>query len=979
MIPAFVIPQLANRAGWTLVHFLWQGALIAAVTAGVLRLLSRRTAQARYVVGVCALFVMIAAPAATFAFYAQAGSVLRGAMLRAAALLDPAVLSRTSAAMVLPAHNSQWTTWVVYLWIVGVILSSLRIVVGWRLTRRLLQTASDAVPESVKETFSCMKTRMAFVRPVKLLVSEQIDGPAAIGWLKPVVLLPLSAITGLDPAQLQAVLAHELAHIRRHDFFVNVLQQCVESLLFYHPAVWWLSRRIRIEREHVCDDLAVAACGDPAVYAKALVELERSRSNVPEMAMAAARGSLKARVRRIFGWSPEGCDWREAAMAAMFVLTVLVAVAWQTRTIEAQSTSVHVTQAATSTVVSSEAQSAPGPTSVLASALASLAPSPATPAQQITAQNSQAKVRIEGVVMNANSGEPIEGAHLTFAPVKTFAVTNAAAAVIADQEAFARGYLAGGQALGLPSIATDSQGRFIADDLDPGSYRISVAAGGFVHQEYGQRSSDGPGLTLTLDSGKSIRDLSIRMIPASNISGLIRNDRGRPVVDVPVQLLKATYNATGQRVTQVVGLARTDDRGLYRLYWVTPGHYYLNAGSEPNASGPRGGVTVRAPVTTNDPGETYGLTFYPGVPDFSAAKPIEVGSDTQVTADLVVTPRILYKVSGRVIDTSTGKPAASALLSLVYRNLDGSSDTFARGSTYNAATGDFEMKNVPSGSYDVQATIMQPPLISTLTNPGQATGVRYTGSTANATVPAGNFISSAAGRGRAPITVTNADLHDVIVNVTPGLSIKGRMTVDGQPQASDLGSLRLQIRTSIGGVLTNEPSSSTPSTVAADGTFHIDGVNPGEYRFTIFPSPVNYYIKEVRFGGIEALNTPINITPGATEALEVVLSPRVSQIDGTITDDKGQPVPGIQAVLVPDAHRDRFELFRVITSGSDGRFTIRGVPPGDYKLFAWESSESFGYFDPELLKRDEAKGQRMKIQDSDKITVSVKMIPGSSQ
>ncbi len=197
----------------------------------------QHSAQVRYVVGVCALFIMIALPAATFAFYAQAGSALRTVMLRTATLMDPAVLSRTGTAATLPSHDSHWTTWVVYLWFAGVALSSLRIVVGWRLTRRLLQTASDAVPEPVKQTFSFMKTRMAFVRPVRLMLSEHIDGPAAIGWLKPVVLLPFTAITGLNPAQLQAVLAHELAHIRRHDFIVNVLQQCVESLLFYHPAV----------------------------------------------------------------------------------------------------------------------------------------------------------------------------------------------------------------------------------------------------------------------------------------------------------------------------------------------------------------------------------------------------------------------------------------------------------------------------------------------------------------------------------------------------------------------------------------------------------------------------------------------------------------------------------------------------------------------------------------------------------------------
>jgi hypothetical protein len=102
-------------------------------------------------------------------------------------------------------------------------------------------------------------------------------------------------------------------------------------------------------------------------------------------------------------------------------------------------------------------------------------------------------------------------------------------------------------------------------------------------------------------------------------------------------------------------------------------------------------------------------------------------------------------------------------------------------------------------------------------------------------------------------------------------------------------------------------------------------------------------------------------------------------VDGTVNDEKGQPIQGVQAVLVPDAHRDRFELFRAVTADQNGRFTMRGVPPGDYKVFAWESIESYGYFDPELLRRDESKGQRVKIQDSDKASVSVKMIPGSAQ
>src|SRR5213075_1678041 len=137
---------------------------------------------------------------------------------------------------------------------------------------------------------------MRLRRAVKLVESAAVEVPAVISWLRPVVLLPASTLTGLAPKQIEMVLAHELAHIRRHDFLVNILQAVVETLMFYHPAVWWMSRRLRIERENCCDDLAVAVCGDALQYARALTRLEELRGG-PRIALAANGGSLLTRVR----------------------------------------------------------------------------------------------------------------------------------------------------------------------------------------------------------------------------------------------------------------------------------------------------------------------------------------------------------------------------------------------------------------------------------------------------------------------------------------------------------------------------------------------------------------------------------------------------------------------------------------------------------------------------------------------------------
>ena len=149
--------------------------------------------------------------------------------------------------------------------------------------------------------------------------------PTVIGWLKPVVLLPASALAGLAPNQMEAILAHELAHIRRHDYIVNLLQTVVETLLFYHPAVWWLSRRIRAERENCCDDLAVSLCGDPVAYAAALAELEGLRSTTGELVLAATGGSLLQRVRRLLGvptHAGRAPGWLAAGLALLVVISM---------------------------------------------------------------------------------------------------------------------------------------------------------------------------------------------------------------------------------------------------------------------------------------------------------------------------------------------------------------------------------------------------------------------------------------------------------------------------------------------------------------------------------------------------------------------------------------------------------------------------------------------------------------------------------
>ncbi len=279
----------AEALAWALVHFLWQGAALAALCWLALRLL--RSAEARYVSACAVLCLMAAAPAVT--------------ML---ALLDTAPAASSIAAPMpgwrgtLPGElDISWTallmTWLPAAWATGAALLLARSAIAWWLARERTLAQLRPAATTLRHTVDDLGRRMHVGRLVEVFESATASTPQVFGWLRPILLLPAAAIAGLTPQQIEAVIAHELAHVRRHDYLVNLLQTVVESLLYYHPAVWWVSSRIRTEREFCCDEAAVALCGDRVLYSRALLQLEESRV---EFAMAAGNG-LKDRIGRILG------------------------------------------------------------------------------------------------------------------------------------------------------------------------------------------------------------------------------------------------------------------------------------------------------------------------------------------------------------------------------------------------------------------------------------------------------------------------------------------------------------------------------------------------------------------------------------------------------------------------------------------------------------------------------------------------------
>jgi len=302
--------EVVSIAAVTLAHSLWQGALVAAGLALVLAQRNRVSSRVRYLAACGALLLLLAAPVATFAWLVQQTppSVPTGVELVTPAEAD--IPGRQAAAPNLTTTTTAGRSWhriepfVVSAWLLGVAaLAGWHLLGWWRLRR---WTKDDLAPASAvwQERFQCLVERLEITTTVVLRFSHRVDVPMVVGWLRPVVLVPASLLGGLPAEQLELILLHELAHVRRFDYLVNLLQIGAETLLFFHPAAWWIGAVVRREREHCCDDLVVSRGGSALVYARALLQLEEMRPIIPIPAPTATTGPLLARIQRLTGGVP---------------------------------------------------------------------------------------------------------------------------------------------------------------------------------------------------------------------------------------------------------------------------------------------------------------------------------------------------------------------------------------------------------------------------------------------------------------------------------------------------------------------------------------------------------------------------------------------------------------------------------------------------------------------------------------------------
>jgi beta-lactamase regulating signal transducer with metallopeptidase domain len=577
----FPTPAWIQQVGWTLIQFLWQGTVIAILFAAARGLFGRSmTAQSRYTMAFITLTVMAVAPAITFIARPSA------APISAWPLSSPDSWQR-----VLP--------WCVAAWLIGVVLFSIRLIGGWRFTSRLRNYGVRPAPEEWQHKLEGLIMRMGVSRPVQLLVSSLVEVPTVIGWLRPLILVPVGALTGLPSVHVEALLIHELAHIRRLDYLMNMVQSITEAVLFYHPAVWWISDQIRSERELCCDDIAVVATGDVLTYVRALAEMESHRPVQSQSVMAANGGSLPNRIRRLIGQQPKTAHTLPGPGAAVVMsLLCLFGLGAMAATGEPR--------VLPSTVAIVQP---PAPESAAVSKrpiLSTLLFGPVGPAPE-----SQNTGTVSGIVIATGTNTGIGGATVTIA--------------------------AGNQQF---RATTGDDGRFSIPKVPAGKYTPTASKDGYYFPLPFRLS----GQAIPVEADRAVRNVKLDLVRFSALSGRMVDQNGDAAADIDVRLLQEEYSSDGTPYLKASAPLKTNDQGEFRTegtnIWFLPGEYYIVA------SAPKGA-------------RDFAPTYYPGVARIDDAMKVVVPQNQDLNGVTFALSRTsLHSVSFTLLNapTTTGLP-----------------------------------------------------------------------------------------------------------------------------------------------------------------------------------------------------------------------------------------------------------------------------------------------------------------------------------
>jgi hypothetical protein len=401
----------------------------------------------------------------------------------------------------------------------------------------------------------------------------------------------------------------------------------------------------------------------------------------------------------------------------------------------------------------------------------------------------------------------------------------------------------------------------------------------------------------------------------------------------------------------------TDDRGEYRLFSVEPGRYYISVRWSPvSIARQEVNSELRTVDAADSNGQRYSPAYYPGSPDLAHAALIEVKAGETLSAlDVVMRPPLqqpLRQIRGRVVDSTTGQapPAnAGSSFALIPRDAEYLNSLPTR-DPHLMPDGSFELRDVAEGSYWLVARV---------------TSAR-----------------TAAGTGRTaimPLNVVGGDIDGLTVSLLPVVSVSGRAALDGVPWTSASAD-SFQVRLSanrIGAFTLNMSPNPSPAFFQPDGTFVIANVSPGDYELVFVGLPPDAYVKEARFGGVDALAQRIAITGANSSLLEIGVSTRSAQVTGVVADRERKPAADVEVVLIPDSPYRRPDRYKFARTDATGRFLIRGIAPGNYRIYAWEQIERFRFFDEDFVHQFDGMGRSLLIEEGVRGSIDLDMIPAA--
>jgi protocatechuate 3,4-dioxygenase beta subunit len=481
---------------------------------------------------------------------------------------------------------------------------------------------------------------------------------------------------------------------------------------------------------------------------------------------------------------------------------------------------------------------------------------------------------------------------------------------------------------------TTADGHFELRNVPAGRYHLKVSRDGYVEQEFGQKKPTDPGAMFALKPGQKMSDLMFKLGPAGVITGHIFNADGEPMPNVTLNAIRQVYRE-GKREFQSSASDRTNDLGEYRIFGLAPGRYYVSAENQNwnRLVGDREFNSV-----ARDAGvKAYAKTYFPAALDPGGASTVTVKEGEEIPAvDILMEEVVAYRIRGKVTDLLSKTREGQDVQVAVLRRDSGAEWSEAGSTSVEKADGTFEIPAIAPGEYSLLAF---------------------------------SFDEGKAHSTQEDLTVGNADLDGVTVTIGPGVNIPGRVAWEGKPSLEKAG-------------LTVEISSPEPAfiwggtaKVDVSNEFMLRDVPAGEYRLTVAGASENCYVKEVRFRGVLLPDLSFLVEKGSPGPVEITMSSLGARIEGTVTNEERLPVAGVWVVAVPDEpKRAQHYLFKSITTDQYGHFDLRGVPPGQYKLFSWDDVEQDEWEDADFFRDSEEKGVTMDVKNGDTKPIDLKLI-----